>query len=104
MLNKDVPTPPPLFGLYIDELKTYLDEIDGDSPCLFNTLVAILLYVDDVVLLSKSTVGLQRLLNKLYESCTSSSLGDSLFKTTFMIFGCSKSILKQEALPRQGPN
>ena len=42
-----------LFGLYIYELDTYLDEIDGDSPCLFNTVVAILLYVDDVVMLSK---------------------------------------------------
>ena len=31
-----------LFGLYIDEVETYLDEIDGDSPCLFNIVVVIL--------------------------------------------------------------
>jgi hypothetical protein len=37
-----------LFGLYIDELETYLDEIDGDSMCLFTKVVAILLYVDNV--------------------------------------------------------
>jgi hypothetical protein len=43
-----------LFGLYIDELETYLDEIDGDSMCLFTKVVAILLYVDNVVLLFKS--------------------------------------------------
>ena len=29
-------------------LKDNLDEIDGDSPCLFDTVVAILLYVDNV--------------------------------------------------------
>ena len=34
--------------LYIVEVETYLDEIDGDSPCLFNIVVVILLYVDDV--------------------------------------------------------
>ena len=34
---------PTLFGLYIAELGTYLDKFDGDSMCLFNTVVAILL-------------------------------------------------------------
>ena len=32
---------PTLIGLYIDEVETYLDEINGDSPCLLNTMVAI---------------------------------------------------------------
>ena len=48
---------PTLFGLYIDELETNLDGIDGDSPCLFHIVVAILLYVDNVVLLGAFTVG-----------------------------------------------
>ena len=42
---------PTLFGVYIDELETYLDKINGDSPCLFDTMVATLLYVNDVVML-----------------------------------------------------
>ena len=45
---------PTLFGLYIDELEMYLDEVGGDSMCLFDTVVANLLYVDDVVLFSTS--------------------------------------------------
>ena len=45
---------PTLFGLCIEEGETYLDKIDMDSPCLINTVVAILLYVDNVVLLSRS--------------------------------------------------
>ena len=65
---------PTLFSLYIDELENYLEKIDGYSPCLFKTIVAILLYGDNVVLLSKLGAGLQRLLNKLYEFCTSSNL------------------------------
>jgi hypothetical protein len=52
LLNKDVPSPT-LVRLYIDELETNLDKIDGNSSCLFHIVVAILLYADDVVLLSK---------------------------------------------------
>ena len=40
--------PPTLFGLYIDELETYLHEIEEGCPCLFNTVVAILLYAKNV--------------------------------------------------------
>lgn len=46
---------PTLFGLYIDELETYLDSNNGNPPCLFNIMVATLLYVDVVVLLSRSS-------------------------------------------------
>jgi hypothetical protein len=44
-------------------------------------MIAILLCVDDVVLLSKSGTCLQRLLNKLYKYYTSSSLEVNLAKT-----------------------
>ena len=36
-VEQGCPLLPTLFGLYIDELETNLDEIDGDSLCLFNT-------------------------------------------------------------------
>ena len=93
-VKQGCPLFPTLFGLYIDELENSLDKIDGDSPCLFNTLVVILLYVDIVVLLSNSWTCLQRLLNKLHEFCT--SLEDNLFKTKIMIFGRNKRKLNQE--------
>lgn len=74
-----------------------MDEIDIDDPSLFNTMIAFLLYVDEVVLLSKTGVSLQRLLSKLYEFCTSSSLEVDLSKTKNMVFGHNKRKLKQEA-------
>jgi hypothetical protein len=74
VLNKDAP----FYSHYLASslyLGTYLDEINGDSPCLIYILNAILfVYVDNVVLLSNLGACLQRLLNKLHEFCISSSL------------------------------
>ena len=70
-----------LFGLYNDKSETYLDEIIIDSLCLFDTMVTIILYFDDVVLLSKSGSSLQRLPNELFEFCTLSSLDVDLSKS-----------------------
>lgn len=41
------PLSPTLIILYNDELETYLDRINMDFPCLYNTFFAIALYVDD---------------------------------------------------------
>ena len=88
---------PTLFGLYCTLMNSYLNEINMDSPCLFNTMVAILLFADDVVLLSILGANLQRPLNKLYEYCTSSSLEVNLAKTKVMIFAHNKKKLNQKA-------
>jgi len=61
------PLSPTLFGSYIDELVTYM--------------LAILLYVDDVALLSEFGPSLLRLLINLYIFGTSSSLEVNLSKT-----------------------
>ena len=96
MLIKDVPSPT-LFGLYIDELETYLDEIDKDSLCLCNTMVAILLCAKDVILLIRLGACLQRLVNKPYEFYTVSSLEVNLSKTKIIIFDNNKKKLNPKA-------
>ena len=96
MFDNNVPSPPQC-GLYIDDFETYLDKIDGDSPCLFNMVVDNLLNADDVFLLSRSCVGLERLLNKPNEFCTS-SIQVNLAKTKIMVFGRNKRKLNQVAL------
>ena len=48
-------------------------------------------------MLFKSRACLQRLINKLYELCSSSSLEDILSKTKIMIFGHNKRKSNQEA-------
>ena len=87
-----------MFGSYIDELETYLDEIDKVSLCLFNTVVAILLYVDDFFFfLFESWLVLQRLLEKLYEFCIFSILDINISKTKILIFGHNERKLNQKA-------
>ena len=91
--KKDASFPPTLFILSMDELETYLDEINGGSLYLFNVVVAILLYADDVVMLLESRVSFQRLLNKLCGFCISSHLAINLPKTKIMIFGQNRKKL-----------
>ena len=88
---------PTLSSLYIDKLEACLDEIDKDYPCLFHIVVAIFIYVEDIILLSKSRASLQRLLNKLYEFCTSSSLEVNPTTVKIMIFDRNQRKSNQEA-------
>ena len=61
-------------------------------------MVAILFYVvvDIDVLLSTFGAGLDRLLNKLHEFCTSSSLEVNVYKSRIIIFSCNKRKSNQE--------
>jgi hypothetical protein len=80
LLDKNVPSSPHYVACTLMNLNIqYLDEIDGHTPCLFHTVGAILLHVDNVVLLSKSRASLQRLLHTLCGFCTSFSLKIMIF-------------------------
>ena len=59
------PLSPTLFGLYIDEASHYIERFEGLGECLAGIAIQILLYADDIVLISDSPEGLQRHLNAL---------------------------------------
>ncbi len=56
---------PSLFSLYINDIVTCIDNIDGMGLMLSNVKVSVLKYADDLVLMSTSSEGLQRGLNVL---------------------------------------
>ena len=58
--------------LQLDELETLLEDASKqiDCPRLAQLLIAILMFADDIALLSYSPRGLQQQLNILQEFCT----------------------------------
>jgi hypothetical protein len=77
-----------LFGIYIDELEAFLHDHtqDTDGCLLHQVLISILLFTDDVVLLSSSPEGLQRQMDALALFCNLQQLTINLGKTKVMIF------------------
>ena len=59
---------PFLFAIFINDLIDFLG-IDCDSPTIGDHPINALLFADDLVLISESVGGLQRLLNRLAEWC-----------------------------------
>ena len=68
-VKQGCPVSPTLFGLYIDQLETHLQYHAQDAPELQGKKVSILLYADDIVLMSRSPAGLQHLLHVLQLFC-----------------------------------
>ena len=51
-VNQRCPLSPTHFGLYIDEVSHYIERIGCSGACLTGIAMQILLYVDDIVLIS----------------------------------------------------
>jgi hypothetical protein len=58
-LKQGFPFSPLLFRLYLDALEGRLDGKECDAPALANLHVWLLLFTNDLALVSKSEVGLQ---------------------------------------------
>jgi hypothetical protein len=59
-VKQGCPLSPTLFGIYIDEMKSYLHEHiqEGDGCLLHQVLISLLLFVDDLVLMESTPEGL----------------------------------------------
>lgn len=82
------PLSPLLFGLFIDELEQYLQQRLPQHGVQCGTkLVQLLLYADDLALLSATPDGLQQQLHVLSSFCEDKGLEVNLSKTEIVVFG-----------------
>jgi hypothetical protein len=86
-VKQGCPLSPLLFGLYLDGLEKHLDALDGDSPPqLADIVVKLLLYVDDLALMSETPQGLQKQIDALSEFCVERQLVINVRKTKVVVF------------------
>ena len=88
-VKQGCPLSPTLFGIYIDEIVDFIIRKGGSGVELGGTQVHILLYADNIVLLSESEQGLQSHLNALDDFCAQRGLVVNLGKTKVLIFHTS---------------
>ena len=85
-VKQGCPLSPTLFGTYVDEVSDYIGA-DGDRGAhLSGTWIPLLLYADDIVLVSDSPEGMQRHLDALQRFAQDSGLSVNLGKTKVMVF------------------
>lgn len=82
---------PILFVLVIDELVDFLLDVPRTYPPAFGAVdIPLLLFADDVSLLSCSAGGLQMMLNRLEEFCSTYKLNVNVDKSKVMVFSTSR--------------
>ncbi len=84
-----------LFGLFIDGLEKRLNALEGDAPPMLGHLaVRLLLYADDLVLMSHTPAGLQKQLDVLQTFCweCQCQLTVNVKKTKVVVFEACKSV------------
>jgi len=86
-VKQGCPLSPLLFGLYLDGLEKHLDALDGNSPPqLADIIVKLLLYANDLALMSETPQGLQRQIDALSEFYVERQLVINVSKTKVMVF------------------
>jgi hypothetical protein len=82
-----------LFGLFIDGLEKRLNVLEGDTlPMLGQLAVHLLLYADNLALMSHIPAGLQNQLDVLQAFCCERQLNMNVKKTKVVIFEACKSV------------
>jgi hypothetical protein len=92
-VKQGCPASPLLFGLFLDDLEAKLqaESESIDAPSLLGTLIAILLFADDIALMSHSAEGLQHQLSILAQFCKDRGLTVNVGKTKIVIFEHKRS-------------
>ena len=87
-IKQGEPLSPLLFLFFINDVHEFLDANRNDSIDIFT--IFLLLFADDMVLISKSPQGLHILLDKLFTYCNEWSITVNTKKTNIMIFANRK--------------
>lgn len=77
---------PTLFNLFINDLAPHLAAIDSHCPKLNNTPIYLLLYADDMVLLSRTRLGLRRLILATIDYLETNLLQLNFDKSKILVF------------------
>ncbi len=91
---------PSLFNLYINDLPNLLEKAQCDPVLLHEKKINVLMYADDMLLLSKSEQGLQRAMQVLGLYCKRWQLVVNVSKTKVMVF--NKTGYKKCSFPYNG--
>jgi len=82
-----------LFGIFIDSFETWMEEVPVEHGIIVGSLVLhLLLFADDVALISKIGKGLQNMLQVLDKFCIYSGLKVNVAKTKVMVCGTRTQI------------
>jgi hypothetical protein len=101
-VKQGCPFIPLLFGLYLDALEGCLHGKKCDALALANLHVWLLLFANDLALMSESKVGLQQQLDTLHQFCVEHGLTVNVKKTKIMVFNyvdpCQEFVFKGDAI------
>jgi hypothetical protein len=85
-----------IFILFIDAISDELRSVDSHSPKLAERIIRHLLWADDLVLISKTILGLQRLLDTVKRFCDYWGLEVNTDKTNILVFGRGVRLAREE--------
>lgn len=85
-VKQGFPLSPTLSGLYIDKLEKWLNSHGGDDIHLGKFIIRLLLYVDDLILIAKSVLGLQENLLSLEKFSRRVGMQVNISKTKVVVF------------------
>ena len=93
-VKQGCPISPTLFGIFIDALEEHIIDHMGQELTIRirNSLVPVLLYADDLILLASSPKELQHILDTLEAFCDKWELSVNLPKTKTMVFTRSRTM------------
>ena len=82
---------PSLFNCYLNDLPSILDKFECNQPKLWDLQISCLMYADDLILISKSPSGLQKMISVTEQFCNKWQLTINTNKTKIMVI-CKKNV------------